>query len=581
MLFLVIAIIIAASGYWYYVIDARAVRQERYSELKAIADLKTSQIVAWRAERWNDAQVYVSNPLFQNNLQQWLTTPQDSALKETILEGMQIFANAYGYQNIILADPEGRLLLSLDPQLTDLEANARALISRTIAADRPVFDDFFRCPICQQIHLDLGAPVVGWQGNVIAVLILRVDPNQYLYPLIQSWPLPSASGETLLVRRDGEDVLFLNILRHRSDPPLSLRQPLSQTSLPAVQAVLGQTGEFVGLDYRGVAVIADLRPIPDSDWIMIAKIDLSEAQAESRSHGVFILVFVGLSILLAGAVVGMTFNQRQRRLYQRLYESERERQQARQEIHATLYSIGDGVIATNIDGLVTRINPVAEQLTGWSEAEAVGKPLNQVFQIFDEDTRTEIKNPIERVLKEGKVVGLANHTLLRARDGTLRPIADSGASIHGLDGGISGVVLVFRDQSQERDAQKTLAESEARYRSLFESTNDGICLHELVYDPEGKAVDYRILEVNQKYESILGIPKITAVGSLASQLYGATQAPYLDIYTQLAQTGQPTRLRPTLSLWLNTCASRFFHPDPTCSQPSFGISPSASKQTNY
>lgn len=540
-LFVVIALLLAVGGYWYYVNDTQAVRRERYNELKAIADLKTSQIIAWRAERLSDARLQVNDPLFQNTLQQWLTNPLDAALKKGIFERLQNLANAYGYQNIILADPQGDLLLSLDPQLSGLEADAQALVSQVISAGEAVFGDFSHdCPVCQQIHLDVGAPVMSLDGKAIAVLILRTDPNQYLYPLIQSWPLPSPSGETLLVRRDGENVLFLNQLRHRSDPPLSLRNPISQESLPAVQAALGQTGEFVGLDYRGVEVLADMRPIPGSDWFMIAKIDLSEVEKESQYHGWIILIVTGLSIILSGALVGMIFNRRQRQLYQSLFVSERERRQAREEIRLTLYSIGDGVIATDAEGLVTRMNPVAEQLTGWNEAEAVGKRLNQVFQIYSEDTQAKVDNPVERIIREGKVVGLANHTLLRARDGTLRPIADSGAPIHDLEGGIRGVVLVFRDQSKERAAQKTLSESEARYKSLFESTNDGIALHEIVYNEASTAVNYRILDVNQMYEQILGIPKTTAIGALATQLYGTQEPPYLEVYARVAETGEPT-----------------------------------------
>ena len=128
----------------------------------------------------------------------------------------------------------------------------------------------------------------------------------------------------------------------------------------------------------------------------------------------------------------------------------------------TLYSIGDGVIATDAAGRVARMNPVAELLTGWSEAEAGGKPLARVFRIINEETRTEAENPVEHALREGKAVGLANHTLLVARDGTERPIADSGAPIRNEKGEVTGVVLVFRDRTDERAAQKALHEHAAQ-----------------------------------------------------------------------------------------------------------------------
>src|SRR6185503_8737323 len=110
---------------------------------------------------------------------------------------------------------------------------------------------------------------------------------------------------------------------------------------------------------------------------------------------------------------------------------------------ATLYSIGDAVLAADNDAKVTRINPVAERLTGWSEAEAIGRPINEVFSIINETTRATAPNPVSRVLSKGVVMGLANHTTLIARDGTERPIADSGAPIRNARGAIRGAVLVF------------------------------------------------------------------------------------------------------------------------------------------
>ncbi len=142
-------------------------------------------------------------------------------------------------------------------------------------------------------------------------------------------------------------------------------------------------------------------------------------------------------------------------------EEQRERAQealARQEaeLRATLYGIGDAVIATDIEGRVARMNPVAEQLTGWTEAEAAGQPLEAVFYIVNEETGRRVENPATRVLQEGAVVGLANHTLLISKDGREIPIADSCAPILDPQGDVTGAVLVFRDQTEERLAQRLI-----------------------------------------------------------------------------------------------------------------------------
>lgn len=125
-------------------------------------------------------------------------------------------------------------------------------------------------------------------------------------------------------------------------------------------------------------------------------------------------------------------------------------------LHAILYSIGDAVIACDGKGRVELMNPVAEKLTGWKESDARGKALSTVFHIINEETRKKVESPVVRVLREGIVIGLANHTLLISREGTEYPIADAGAPILDEEGKIAGVVLVFRDQSLERKAQRAV-----------------------------------------------------------------------------------------------------------------------------
>ncbi len=139
-------------------------------------------------------------------------------------------------------------------------------------------------------------------------------------------------------------------------------------------------------------------------------------------------------------------------------------QRVQNDLSTTLRSIGDAVIATDAGGTVRLMNPVAEQLTGWVDKEALGLPLDRIFHIVNEHSRTVIDSPVARVLRERKVVGSANHTILISRHGTEQPIEDSGAPIYDIDGALVGVVLVFRDATTQRAAQRALVESEAASR---------------------------------------------------------------------------------------------------------------------
>jgi len=199
-----------------------------------------------------------------------------------------------------------------------------------------------------------------------------------------------------------------------------------------------------------------------------------------------------------------------RRAAEQLRESE-------ESLAATLYSIGDGVLAADERGRVTRINPVAERLTGWSEAEAIGHSLEEVFNIINEQTRAKAPNPLERVLKEGVVVGLANHTALISRDGTERPIADSGAPIRDAQGTTRGAVLVFRDVSKERDgdealrlSQETVRRSEESLRATLYSIGDGV----LATDEHA-----RVTRINPVAERLTGWTEKEAVGRPITEVF--------------------------------------------------------------
>ena len=140
-------------------------------------------------------------------------------------------------------------------------------------------------------------------------------------------------------------------------------------------------------------------------------------------------------------------------------ETAKASQDQRELLRVTLSSIGDAVITTDKESRITFLNPVAETLTGWMQEEASGVPLDRVFKIVNEETRRTVENPANRALREGVFIGLANHTLLIAKDGTERPIDDSAAPIRHANGEVAGVVLVFRDVSERRRQERLVQDS--------------------------------------------------------------------------------------------------------------------------
>ncbi len=207
-----------------------------------------------------------------------------------------------------------------------------------------------------------------------------------------------------------------------------------------------------------------------------------------------------------GALVGSVLVFRD--ITQRKQHQEELRKQ-QEWLRVTLESIGDAVIATDAEGRVIFVNAVAEGLTGWSQREAQDQRLETVFEIYHEETKAPVENPVTKVLREGSISGLGNHTVLVAKDGTERPIDDSAAPIRDTSGKIVGVVLIFRDVAEQRRSEREIRTSEARKRAILETSLDCI----ITMDHEGN-----IVEFNPAAERTFGFRREDVIGKELGEL---------------------------------------------------------------
>jgi PAS domain S-box-containing protein len=488
--FLVAGLVISV-GYFYYHNEVRRIRKDRYSELKAIADLKTSQIIQWRQERIGSAKIFAESPFARQNIKRWLSS-QDNSLRADILERMTLTKHYYRYEKIFLLSPDGEILLSSDTTLQKIDSVTISFCRSAAGSKKAVVSDFYHCPVHKKIHFDILAPVMDEKESVCCVLVLRVDPNDYLYAFIQSWDTPNKSHEIMLLRNDGENVLYLNDLKFQKNTAVNLRLPLTMRHLPAVQAALGYTGIFNGKDYRGIDVLAYISPVPGTLWFMVAKVDKDEIFSELYywTDVIIVLTFVMLLFLCIGVV--WLYGNSQRNVYKELLKTGALFQEKQEEFKATFYSIGDAVIITDINGLIQNMNPIAEKLTGWKESDARRKPIEEVFNIINEETRNKVKSPVRRALSEKIIVDLADYSLLIAKNGKEIPVADSGAPIWNKNNKISGVILVFRDQTEQRRAEKALQETLAFAESIVATVRNPL----VVMD-----ADMRVVMANRAFYS--------------------------------------------------------------------------------
>ena len=352
---------------------------ERQGEaLAAIADLKVRQCVAWRAERLADGMSLAGNPLLLAAVSTGLPEaangrePAGRAAAQAVVSVRSVLAvvrKAYGYERVSLVDRQGQLLLT-DPAGSISALEAADLARDTRGVEEVSLVDLHA--VGPATHLAVVAPLrLADRPSAPAdvFVVLEIAPGLFLYPLLQSWPTPSGSAETLLVRREGNDVLFLNELRHRGATALKLRLPVADADLPAAIAMRGREEAFEGTDYREVPVLAVTRQVPGSPWFLIAKIDRDEVTAplvrDAWLSGLLTLAIVTLAAIVAGGAW-----RRERRAVASAFDAS----EARNALLVTAITQAPvSVVITDAKGTIEYVNPEFERVTGYATQEALGQ----------------------------------------------------------------------------------------------------------------------------------------------------------------------------------------------------------------
>jgi PAS domain S-box-containing protein len=422
LIFFLLTVGIAVSGYLYYRKQKKDIYRDQSAQLQAIADLKTSQIHDWLGERMGDANLISQNPVMVAELRAYLRDRSPITRKNAIQRWMESLQRNYHYENVLLLDRTGEVVLAGNPLHSTITSEGQKLLEIVRKRQVAVLSDLYGNSQVPNIHLDMATPLLG-EKEIFGFVILRIDPGRFLYPMIQSWPTSSPSAETLLVRREGDKVLFLNELRHRKNTALKLRLPLSNPKLPAAQAILGKTGVVIGLDYRGVAVWSVVKPVPDSNWFIVAKIDEKEITDPLRRSAQAIFL-VALALVLASVLLILFLWLRQATRF-RLRQLEAEIQKRALVHHfdyLTRYA-NDIILLSDEKGNILEANERAMVTYGLGR-EAL--PRMNLHDLRVPEEQDKLAGQMRQAENE---LGLLFETVHRKRDGSTFPVEISARVI--------------------------------------------------------------------------------------------------------------------------------------------------------
>lgn len=421
LIFTALALAIGLTGWMTYVDQRATLRGEKHADIAAIADLKAAEIGRWVSDRKGHANLITHDPFLAIALERWLADGgRPDAQREELLRWLSSLQQTLGYKSLAIVAASGAVLLSTAPVLLDQAGQER--LAAALLDGNVVLTDLYRADAAESgafIALDVIAPLRPADPAAeaaTAALLLRVDAAHYLFPLVQDWPTPSPTAETSLVRREGPDVLFLNALRHIPDPPMSVRRPVEDPDLPAARAIRGEIGVQEGLDYRGVPVLAASRPIPGTDWIMVAEIDIDEVYDPLRRIAIATATVVAVCLFAAASGIGFWWMRQRARMLAAELHARLERQALVRHFDYLSKYANDIILLSDERGAIVEANARAEQAYGLSRDELMARDLRSL-----QDPATQGTADRHAALHQ-QAAGRVFEALHRRQDGTTFPV---------------------------------------------------------------------------------------------------------------------------------------------------------------
>ncbi|MBK5965912.1 hypothetical protein CCR95_17985 [Thiocystis minor] len=506
-------------------IDFSHQKESEAARLKTIAELKTRQTADWMEERLGDAR-FLQHSRLSTELDASLFAADGPEANGELLEHLKTFARYNAFHGVMLLNALGEPLWDLDGAETALDPRLVAAVKASVA-DRKVRHFGPYRDERGATHLDFLVPLPARDGQPGPVVVLHTDPTARLYPALQSWPIPTETGETLLVQRDGDHLSFLNEPRHRTDAALMLRLPLTNPRLLAARYLLAPANFGTlqeGEDYRGKPVLGVAMTVPETDWFLVVKLDRAELYAKVANNAVWICLAGLLALFMTGTGAFLLRQRQQLALAASLHRSQMERLNALSLLAAIAEGSTDAIFAKDREGRYLLFNRAAARFAGTSAEATLGGTDDE---LFPPEQAELIKSNDRRVMDDD--CSLTFQEFLTTTEGMRLFLAIKGP-LRDADGKIIGVFGISRDITEIDQVSRALADETARRLALIEGSRDGV----LVFDEQ-----HRIVEANRRFAEMLGYAPGELIGLYSWDIDAVmTESQVREGFTEFPSSGR-------------------------------------------
>ena len=463
----VIAVLVIA--HLAYRTQSASVEKDALAKLEAVSRLEVDAVTRWFETQRRVVEATARDPARRELVHRWLANRSD-ADERKLAELLATARDDHQFRTATLVDRVGGFLVgdSLDH---DDEDHFRSAVTATVADGRSRFLDLHR-HADDTIHMAFLAPVAAADGaeGIAAVVVFDVAPETWLYPYLATWPMPSATGENVLVRREGEGIVNLNDNRRGAGSALRSARPLADGNQPVARHLRHGDTSMVGVDYRGVRVFAAMATIPATGWTLVAKID--EAEAMAGIHG--LAVGTGLAILVAlVACLGLALLLWQRQRLEAAYGEIAQRRRfeaAEQRFRSTFEQAAVGIAHVALDGRWIWFNHHFAAIAGYDETALMAIAI---VDVLHPDERLEVLRSLGR-LARGDIDRIQSERRILHADGSTLWASITASIVRETDDTVPYVVVVAEDVSARRSAEDALRASEERFDLAMRGSTDGL-----------------------------------------------------------------------------------------------------------